>query len=92
MGEVIGVMLAFYLIGKVLEWAILKRVIARYETMVSASSFSVLTFFSAAWILQRNQEYARGPAMLISMIVAAILLPFIRVLWRNRKNKKAGIV
>lgn len=91
MGEVIGGMLVFYLVGKILEWAILRRVIKNYAAMVSASSLGIFTLVCLAWLSQRHQEHIFHPAMLISYFIAALLLPFVRVLWRNRKTKKAAV-
>lgn len=91
MGEVIGGMLVFYLVGKLLEWAILKRLISSYATMVSVSALGIFALVSLGWFFQRNEPHIFHPAMLISYFIAAVLLPFIRILWQNRKLKKAAV-
>ena len=91
MGEVIGGMLVFYLLGKLLEWAILKRFIRSYAAMVSASALGVFALVCLGWFSQRHEPHIFHPAMLISYFIAAALLPFIRIIWRNRKLKKAAV-
>lgn len=85
-GAVIGGMVAFYLIGKLLEWAVIKRVVNSYSTMVWLSSIVTLTAIALLWYSSREEAYAFHPAMFIDYTIAAILLPITRTVWRRRKK------
>ena len=90
MGEIIGGMLAIYLVGKVLELAILKRVISSFATMAFTSSVLVFLVILVLWLVNRDQPYAFRPAMLVSYFLAAVILPAIRIMWNKRQAAKAA--
>jgi len=75
-----------------LEWAFIKRVIKSYHVMVWLSSSVTLAAIALLWFARRGEAYAFHPAMFIDYTIAAILLPFIRTVWRRRKtpNIKEG--
>lgn len=85
-GAVIGGMIAFYLIGKLLEWAIIKRVVKSYPAMVWLSSLIALAAIALLWYARREEAFAFHPAMFIDYTIAALLLPVVRTLWRRRKK------
>jgi hypothetical protein len=85
-GAVIGGMVAFYLIGKLLEWTFIKRVVRSYSAMVWLSSIVTLAAIALLWYARRDEAYAFHPAMFIDYTIAAILLPIIRIVWRRRKK------
>ena len=85
-GAVIGGMVAFYLSGKLLEWAVIKRVVKSYPAMVWLSSIVTLAAIALLWYSRRDEAYAFHPAMFIDYTIAAFLLPIIRTVWRRRKK------
>jgi hypothetical protein len=90
MGAIAGGMVVFFLLGKMIEWAILKRVPVSYGIMVWASSLVGLALVFGLWFMRRDAPYAFNPAMFIDYSIAAILLPVLRTFWRKRKEAKAG--
>lgn len=88
MGAIIGGLIIFYIIGKVIEWAVLKRVFDNYRIMFWASSLSVFAIIFTLWFFKRDKAYAFHPAMFIDYAIAGTILPIIRIIWRNRKEAK----
>lgn len=89
-GGIIGGLIVFYLLGKAVEWAILKHFVKGYGTMAWISSIAVFCAVFVLWWTQRNEVHAFHPAMFVDYIVAAILLPFARIIWRKRSEAKAS--
>ena len=90
MGEIIGSMLAAYVICRILEWVILKRVIRNHAWMVVVSAIAVGALFLVAF---RYRAEALGSfdsndeRLLGAQIIAVILLPIIRILWKKLRPK-----
>lgn len=92
MGAVLGGMLAIYLLCKVLEWTLLKRIIKTHSTILFLSSAVVFTAICIAWYIKRSEAYAFNPALLIDYFIAAVILPFIRFFLHKRKKAVSGTV
>lgn len=88
MGAIAGGLVAFYLIGKIAEWVVWKRIFKRYSLMVWVSSITVFALIFILWFSQRDKAHAFNPAMFIDYAIACILLPIIRIFWHNRKEAK----
>lgn len=88
MGAILGGMLVIYLLCKVLEWALLKRILSSHFVMVSLSSLLIFFVIFIAWYVKKDEAYAFHPAMLVDYFLAAVILPFIRSIWHKRKKKK----
>ena len=74
------------MIGKIIEWALIQRVVKSYHAMVWLSSFIVLAVIALLWYVKRGEAYAFHPAMFIDYTIAALLLPIISIVWRRRKK------
>lgn len=90
MGAVAGGLVIFYLIGKVIEWIVWKRIIKSYGLMVWVSSISISALVFVLWFLQQGKAYAFHPAMLINYFMAGIILPILRIFWQKRKEAKTS--
>lgn len=88
MGAIAGGLIVFYLIGKVVEWLFWKRIFTKYSVMVWISSLSVFFIIFALWFIQKDKPFAFHPAMFVDYAIACAVLPFIRISWRKRKDKK----
>lgn len=87
-GSVIGGMLVIYLLSKLLEWVLLKRIMRSYCSMIYLSSAVVFSTICIAWYIKRNEVYAFQPALLVAYFMAALILPYIRRFFYKRKAKK----
>ena len=88
MGAIVGGVIIFYLLGKVVEWAVWTRVFRNFNVTVWASSLSVLLLIFVLWFIQRDKPYALNPAMLIDYTIASFILPLIRMFWNKKKTHK----
>ena len=84
MAYLFGSMVGSYLICKVLEWLLIKRIIKNYYAKVAVSSIIVTILFVMTW--QRNME-TRGSYLFDSRsavaIVGTLLLPVVRAVWHR---------
>jgi H+/Cl- antiporter ClcA len=90
MGEIIGSIIAAYLVCKLLE-LILKRVIRNYRLMVvlSAATVGVLLALAFRYKVQALGTYdAHDQSLLGSQVIAVVLLPIIRMTWRSIRSKR----
>lgn len=87
MGAILGGMLIFYLLGKILEWTFLSRVFSNRAIVIFVSSFLVFLLLCLLWYANRGQLYAQ-PGMLIDYFVAAILLPLFRMGWSSLQENR----
>lgn len=90
MGAVAGGLIVLYLISKIMEWAVWKRIFESYRPMVWVSSISAFAIIFVLWFSQRDKVYAFNAAMFIDYAIAGITLPIIRTIWRNRRKAKAN--
>lgn len=90
MGAVAGGLIVLYLISKIMEWAVWKRIFESYRLMVWVSSMAAFAVIFVLWFSQRDKVYAFNPAMFIDYAIAGITLPIIRTIWRNRRKAKAN--
>lgn len=89
MGAILGGMLAFYILCKPIEWALLKRFLNSFNAIVIYSSGIVFLALLTAWYFKRNEPYAFHPSMFVDYFLAAIILPCVRIMLYKRKMKKA---
>lgn len=91
MGAILGGMLIFYLLGKILEWTFLNRVFSNRTIVICVSSFLILLLLSLLWYANRGQSYAQ-PGMLVDYFVEAILLPLFRMGWSSlQENRRRNL-
>lgn len=88
MGGVLGGLLAFYILCKLLEWALLKRFIKNFSSIVITSTVIVFFVILILWYSKRNETYAFHPSLFVDYFLAAVILPSIRILLNKRKAKK----
>lgn len=90
-GVFMGAVLAVYLISKILEWAIFKRVIDHFGTMITLStSVTVLLVAAGRWNQARLTQTADPEFGLYVIVLAAgsAALVVVRLLWQRRKVAK----
>jgi hypothetical protein len=88
MGGILGGLLAFYILCKPLEWALLKRFFTSFNVIVVFSSAIVFFAILILWYLKRNEPYAFHPSLFVDYFLAAIILPSVRIFFNKRKTKK----
>lgn len=91
MGEILGSAIAAYLVCKLLEWLVIKRVIRNHSWMVVVSAAVVGMLFILAFRYQvevRGSYDSNDERLFGSQVIAVVLLPIIRILWRNIRIKK----
>lgn len=87
MGEIAGSMIAAYVIAKIIEWLIIRRVINNYTVMVILSGASVLVLFVLANRYQASQQVPYT-SYLFAQIIACLLLPPARMFWKALRRPK----
>lgn len=88
MGGVLGGLLAFYILCKPLEWALLKRFFTSFNAVVMISSGIVFFAVLILWYLKRNEPYAFHPSLFVDYFLAVVILPLVRIFFNKRKAKK----
>lgn len=86
-GGVMGGFLVIYLLCKVIEFALLKRILKNYNAMIFLSSVVIFSTICIAGYIDRNNLHAPGPNLIMICFIAALALPFIRKIVHNRKAK-----
>lgn len=93
MGEILGSMIAAYLVCKLLELILLRWIIKNHTAMVLISAplvgvLFVLAFHNKARLIGADYD---DQTLLGSQIIAVVLIPVVRIIWhRLRGSKKEG--
>lgn len=86
MAQLFGMMLAVYLICKLLEWAVFKRLLRNYDTMVIVSTVLVTGLSIYARIKHSERAgTAFDPVWIIILAVGGLVLIVGRILWHMRR-------
>ena len=92
-GAILGGMLVVYLIGRLLEIILLKRVISSFTTKVFSSAAIVFLGVALLWLSSRGKPYgtsAFNGATLFFFFVAAVLVPLLRSFLHKRRVARRG--
>jgi len=77
-GSILGAMTGIYLLSKLLEWVLLKRVIKSRVSVVLTSTAGSLFLVCSLWYSALGKPYAQGNYFLLSYLLASLLLVAIR--------------
>ena len=64
LGGVAGLMIALYLLGKIIEWILLKHVLNSYGAMVWSSPSIVFSILLVLWLLSKDRTNTLNPVNL----------------------------
>lgn len=84
-GAVVGGIFVLYIFGRILEWAILNRILKNKNQAIIFSSMLGLIAVFLLWAARKTEVVNFS---IFSFFIAAILLPFIRIQWAKRKIKQ----
>lgn len=73
-GSVLTGVLVIYLISKLIEWALLKRIVKNRAVMVVLSTVASFILIFALWYSGKDKPYAVHPDLLSNFLLASILL------------------
>jgi fructose-specific phosphotransferase system IIC component len=77
-GAMLGAMLAIYVISRLIEWLLLKRIIASRSMMMVASTAASFLIVCGLWYSALGKPYAQDADFLLIYLLAAVLLTLIR--------------
>lgn len=85
-GEVIGASIGIFILGKIIEFILLKRFIRQFSRMAWASS--ALVFIGLAILVILNPQNPQNPAKvnLVVFFIASIALPPFRIVIKRRRS------
>jgi len=93
MALIFGSMIGSYLICKVIEWIIIKRIIKNYNAMVIISAVIVAILCVLAWRYRMNIQGSYSyddRTQLGAQVIGSLALPFVRIFWNKRRVAKAS--
>lgn len=77
-GSVLAGMLVIYLLSKVIEWVLLKRVLKNHNVMVALSAAASFIFIFLLWYAAKDKPYAVHPEILANFLLASVIVVFAR--------------
>lgn len=78
-GSIIGAMLIIYMISKVIEWVILKRIGTSKSSMILTSTSVTFLLIASLWLSALGTPTAKGPLFMMHVLLGAIILSVIRL-------------
>ena len=93
MAGVLGTAAALYILCRTLEWLIVKRVVRNYTAMVFVSPLILTALILVLWLINVSRgvpDAERQFAFIINLVIAAIILPFIRLIGTKLRGARAG--
>lgn len=91
MAELFGTMLAVYLMSKLVEWAVLARVIQYYDVMIVISTVLITGLSIFARIKNAERIGAElNPVWIVMLVVGGAILIVGRIVWHKRRLAKVN--
>lgn len=87
-GAIIGCIIGFYLLSKLIEWLFLNRILKNYSAIVWISSVLIFDIIAGLWFINRHEASAFHASYFVYYAVAAIALPILRNIRHKRKVSK----
>jgi len=84
-GSVLGGILAIYPLSRLIEWALLKRMVGNRRLVVVLSNSVSFLLILALWFSGRGKPYAMHPDLLFSVLLASLLLILARTFLPGKK-------
>ena len=87
-GAILGAMLAIYLISKLIEWVLVKRIVQSRSAMILISTSAALLLVFILWYSALGKPYAQGVNFLLAYLLGSLFLAALRCS-RSKSTKGA---
>jgi fructose-specific phosphotransferase system IIC component len=87
-GAMLGAILAIYVMSRLIEWLLLKRIIASRGMMILVSTATSFFIVCGLWYSALGKPYAQDTGFLLIYLLASVLLTLIRYS-KSRSSKVA---
>lgn len=77
-GALLGAVAVIYLLSRLVEWVLIKRIVKDPTAVVLISTSSIFVLLLALWLSAQGKPYAQGISSPVAYFLASVLLAFFR--------------
>lgn len=87
-GALLGAVAVIYLLSRLFEWILIKRIVINQTAVVLISTSSMFVLLLALWLSALGKPYEKGISAPLAYLLASALLAF----FRTRKAKSSEVI